>query len=93
MQQKEIIILDINNEKHNIKILSKAIRFKDKLLNVYVEICGDTYKNIIQQIKKENYLESYNDFHENGYMLILDNSNSPIFLKEDYLKDLTYDLD
>ena len=52
------------------KILNPAIRFKDRELNVLMDITGETYEEVIEQIILQGYKEDYEAWHEEGYQVI-----------------------
>ena len=52
------------------KIINPSIRFKDKELGIMLDICGETYDEALEEIIREGYKDSYDEWHEEGYQVM-----------------------
>ena len=65
---------------HELVFLSAAIRFYDRELGVWLESCGKRHHEIIKNIHDEGYEADYKANHTDGFMYMIDDDPSPLFM-------------
>ena len=73
---------------HKIVFLCAAIRFYDRENGVWVESCGRRHHEIIKDIHDEGYSDDYKANHIDGFMYMIDDDPSPIFINRDTATEL-----
>lgn len=68
---------------HTLTFLRAAIRFRDRELGVTLESCGRRHYEIIKDIHDEGYTEDYLAWHVDGFMYMIDDDPSPMFMDRD----------
>lgn len=65
---------------HELVFLSAAIRFYNRELGMWLESCGKRHHEIIKDIYNQGYTADYKANHIDGFMYMIDNNPSPLFM-------------
>lgn len=73
---------------HEIIFLCAAIRFYDRENGVWLESCGKRHHEIIKNIHDEGHTDDYKANHIDGFMYMIDDDPSPIFIDRETATEL-----